>query len=95
LQNNQITKPPQGGRYRKDVKMERILTTDGKAGVELVTYADGRHIHVHAIMSVGSQYANNGQGEYWFTVGRYLTRSAAIRWARKRLAAHGLELAIN
>ena len=37
---------------------------------------------------------NDGESYYWFTIGSYSSIKNAIRWANKKLAKHGLALAI-
>lgn len=70
--------------------MEKINCTDSRYGVEFIENGDS--ILTIAVINDGESY---GGTSYWFTVGHYKTMKNAIRFAAKKLAMHGLELATS
>lgn len=68
--------------------MTKINCTDSRYGVEFIENGDS--IMAIAVFNDDETY---GGSSYWFTVGTYKTMKNAIRFAAKKMAMHGKELA--
>ena len=66
---------------------EKIFSTDGRYSVEFIKNYDS-YMAV-AVIEDGMSY---GGGSYWFTIGHYKSIKNAMRWVRKAMARHNIEL---
>ena len=66
--------------------MTTIKSKNG--GYAITVMPNGDRFMAFAEFCDGETYGGNS---YWFTIGSYKTEAAALRWGRKKMAAHGIE----
>ena len=78
---------------RKETIMSKTINcTDPSYSVDFIANGGNENdIIAIACINDGESY---GGSSYWFTIGSYSSIKNAIRWANKKLAKHGLVLAI-
>lgn len=67
---------------------DKIFSTDGRYSVEFIKSSDS-YMAV-ALIEDGQSY---GGASYWFTIGHYKSIKNAMRWVRRAMARHNIELA--
>ena len=74
------------------IMSKTINCTDPRYSVDFIANGGNENdIIAIACINDGESY---GGSSYWFTIGSYSSIKNAIRWANKKLAKHGLALAI-
>lgn len=65
-----------------------MTITSKCGGYAISTMRNGDRFMTFAEFCDGETYGGNS---YWFTIGEYKTEAAALRWGKKKMAAHGIE----